>query len=118
MNRNLDLPGDGLHSAARVVAALPLMSRIDLKEQTSMRYWCRMLGATPLEICRAVASVGPDPAAVRGHLRRCKDPDALRMRRARRAAPTASRSNRLPAALAILGMHRRTRSFPPHGFVS
>jgi hypothetical protein len=119
MNRDLDLPGNGHLSASRVVAAMPLMSKIDLKEQTSLRYWCRMLGATPLEICRAVESVGPDPAAVRAHLKRRKDPAALRMRRPRRAAPavTATRSNRLPAAVAILGMHRRTRSFPPHGFV-
>ena len=119
MNRNLDLPGDGLHSAARVVAALPLMSRIDLKEQTSMRYWCRTLGATPLEICRAVASVGSNPAAVRAHLKRRKDPILLRTRRVRRAALTvsATRSNRQPAATAVLGIHGRMRSFPPHGFV-
>jgi hypothetical protein len=120
MNRNPDLPGDGQLSAARVVAALPLMSKIDLKEQTSLRYWCRMLGATPLEICRAVESVGSDPAAVRAHLKRCKDPLLLRTRRGRRAALTvsATRSNRQPASAAILGMHGRARSsFPPHGFV-
>ena len=120
MNRNLDLPGNGLLSATRVVAALPLMSKIDVKEQTSLRYWCRMLGATPLEICRAVESVGPNPAAVRAHLKRRKDPIALRMRRVRRAAPpaiSAARPNRRSAAVAILGMHGRARSFPPHGFV-
>ncbi len=119
MNRNLDLPGDGQLSVARVVAAMPLMSRIDLKEQASLRYWCRMLGATPLEICRAVESVGSNPAAVRAHLKRRKDPVALHTRRVRRAALTvsATRSNRRSAAVAILGMHGRTRNFPPHGFV-
>ena len=119
MNRNLDLPGDGQVSVPRVVAAIPLMSKIDLTEQTSVRYWCRMLGATPLEICRAVESVGPDPAAVRAHLKRRKDPLLLRTRSVRRAALTVSsmRSNRQPAAAAILGMHGRTRNFPPHGFV-
>jgi len=120
MNRNPDLPVDGQLSATRVVvAAMPLMSKIDVKEQTSLRYWCRMLGATPLEICRAVGSVGPNPAAVRAHLKRRKDPTALRMRRVRRAAPTvsATRSNRRSAAVAILGLHGRARNFPPHGFV-
>ena len=119
MNRNLDLPGDGQLSTARVVAAIPLMSKIDLKEHTSLRYWCRMLGATPLEICRAVESVGSDPAAVRAHLKRRRDPLLLRTRRVRRAALTvsATRSKRQPAAVAILGMHGRTRNFPPHGFV-
>jgi hypothetical protein len=119
MNRSLDLPDDGQFSVARVVAAMPLMSKIDLKEHTSLRYWCRMLGATPLEICRAVESVGSDPAAVRAHLkRRSKDPILLRMR-VRRAALTvsATRSKRQSAAAAILGMHGRTRNFPPHGFV-
>ena len=119
MNRNLDLPGDTQPSTARVVAAIPLMSKIDLKEHTSLRYWCRMLGATPLEICRAVESVGSDPAAVRAHLKRRRDPLLLRTRRVRRAALTvsATRSKRQPAAVAILGMHGRTRNLPPHGFV-
>ena len=118
MNRNLDLPGGGQLSVAKVVAAMPLLSRIDLKEQASLRHWCRMLGATPLEICRAVQSVGSDPAAVRAHLKRRKDPILLRMR-VRRAALTvsATRSKRQSAAAAILGMHGRTRNFPPHGFV-
>jgi len=119
MNRNLDLPGGGQLGVARVVAAMPLLSRIDLKEQASLRHWCRMLGATPLEICRAVESVGPDPAAVRAHLKRRKDPVALRVRRVRRAALTvsATRSNRQTAAVAILGMQGRTRNIRPHGFV-
>jgi hypothetical protein len=117
MNRNLDLPGDGQLIATRVVAAMPLMSKIDLKEQTSLRYWCRMLGATPLEICRAVASVGSDPAAVRAHLKRRKDSILLRSRRVRRAALTVSATRRHAATVAILGMHLRTRNFPPHGFV-
>jgi len=119
MNPNLDLPGDGQLNVARVVAAMPLLSKIDLKEQTSLRYWCRMLGATPLEICRAVESVGPDPATVRAHLKRRKDPVALRTRRVRRAGLTvsATRSKRQTAAVAILGMHVRTRNFRPHGFV-
>ena len=105
-------PGVG-QPMARVVAAIPLMSKIDLKEQSSLRYWCRMLGATPLEICRAVESVGSDPAAVRAHLIRRKDPILLRTRRVRRAALTvsATRSLKQPVAAAILGMHRRTRSF-------
>ena len=78
MNRSPDLPGDGQPTATRVVvAAMPLMNKIDLKEQASLRYWCRMLGATPLEICRAVESVGPNPAAVRAHLKWRKDPVAL-----------------------------------------
>jgi len=121
MNRSPDLPGDRQPTATRVVvAAMPLMNKIDLKEQASLRYWCRMLGATPLEICRAVESVGPNPAAVRAHLKWRKDPIALRMRRIRRAAPpavSATRPNRRSAAVAILGMHGRSRSFPPHGFV-
>lgn len=119
MNRNPDLPGNGQLGVARVVAAMPLMGKIDLKEQTSLSYWCRMLGATPLEICRAVESVGPDPAAVRAHLKRRNDPIVLRTRRVRRVALTVSstRSNRQPAAVAILGMHGRTRNFPPHGFI-
>ena len=118
MNRNLDIPGDGQLNVARVVAAIPLMSKIDLKEQTSLRYWCRMLGATPLEMCRAVESVGSDAAAVRAHLKRRKDPIVLRTRRARHAAlaVSATRSKRQPAAGAILGMHGRTRNFPPHRF--
>ena len=118
MNRNLDLPGGRQLSVARVVAAMPLLSRIDLKEQASLRHWCRMLGATPLEICRAVQSVGPDPAAVRAHLKRRKDPIRLRTRRVRRAAlsVSATRSSKQPVAAAVLGMHGRTRNFPPHGF--
>ena len=118
MNRNRDLPGEIKLGAARVVTAIPLLSAIDLKEQSSLRYWCRMLGATPLEICRAVASVGSDPAAVRAHLKRCADPIRLRMRRIRRAAPGISAlRSRQPAAPAILGMRGRGRNFPPHGFV-
>ena len=116
---NPNPPGVGQPRMARVVAAIPLMSRIDLQEQSSLRYWCRMLGATPLEICRAVESVGSDPAAVRAHFKRRRDPIRLRTRRVRRAGLTvsATRSIKQPVAAAILGMHGRARSFPPHGFV-
>ena len=119
MNRDRELPGEGKRSAARVVAAMPLMSSIDLQEHTSLRYWCRMLGATPLEICRAVASVGSDPNAVRAHLKRRKDPLRLRTRRVRRAAlgVSSTRSNKPAVAAAVLGMHGRMRNFPPHGFL-
>lgn len=119
MNRNRDLPGDGQPGVARVVVSIPLMSTIDLKEQASLRYWCRLLGTTPLEICRAVESVGSDPAAVRAHLRRRNAPIRLRIRRVRRAALTvsATRSNLPAVAAAILGMRGRARNFPPHGFI-
>jgi len=116
---NPNLPGVGQPGMARVVTAMPLMSKIELKEQSSLRYWCRMLGATPLEICRAVESVGSDPAAVRAHLKRRRDPIRLRTRRVRRAALTvsATRSSKQAVAAGILGVHGRTRNFPPHGFV-
>jgi len=116
---NPNLPGVGQPGIAKVVTAIPLMSKIDLKEHSSLRYWCRMLGATPLEICRAVESVGADPVAVRAHLKRRKDPIRLRTRRVRRAALTvsATRLSKQTVAVAILGMQGRARNFLPHGFV-
>jgi hypothetical protein len=83
------------------------------QEQSSLRYWCRMLGATPLEICRAVESVGSDPAAVRAHLKRRKDPIRLRTRRVppRSADRLGDALDQAAVAAAILGMHGRARSF-------
>lgn len=119
MNRDRDLPGESQSSMARVVVSIPVMSMIDLKEAASLRYWCRLFGATPLEICRVVGSVGSDPVAVRAHLKRRNAPIRLRMRRVRRAALTvsATRSSLSAVAAAVLGMRERARNFPPHGFI-
>jgi hypothetical protein len=41
---------------------------IDLRESERMEYWCKSLGATRMQLFRAVAHVGPDPTAVRRFL--------------------------------------------------
>jgi hypothetical protein len=45
-----------------------LQKSIDLREHDRMEYWCKSLGATHLQLYRAVAHVGPDPSAVRRFL--------------------------------------------------
>ena len=118
MNRDRDLPGESQFSVAKVVVAIPVMSMIDLKEAVSLRYWCRLLGATPLEICRAVESVGSDPVAVRAHLKRRNAPIRLRVRRVRRSpCRQRARACRLlrPQSWECAnapGIFHRTGSFP------
>lgn len=41
---------------------------IDLRERGHMDYWCKSLGATRMQLYRAVAHVGPCPSAVRRFL--------------------------------------------------
>jgi hypothetical protein len=41
---------------------------IDLRERTHLEYWCKALGATQMQLYRAVAHVGPSPSAVRRFL--------------------------------------------------
>lgn len=116
MNRIGQTPGVTQPGAARVVAVAPLLSAIDLQEHASLRYWCRMLGVTPLEMCRAVESVGSNPSAVRDYLKRRRSaPIRLHTRRVRRAPLPATRAQ--SAAVIILGMRGRTKNFVPHGLV-
>ena len=116
MNRICEIPGDTQPGAARIVAVAPLLSAIDLKEQASLRYWCRMLGVTPLEMCRAVESVGSNPSAVRDYMKRRRSaPIRLHARRVRRAPLPATRA--ASAAITILGMRGRAKKLLPHGFV-
>jgi len=42
---------------------------IDLGERRHMEFWCKSLGATRMQLYRAVAHVGPSPSAVRHFLR-------------------------------------------------
>ena len=116
MERIEGMPGDG--HIAKVVSARPLMSTINLKEQTSLRFWCRQFGVTPLELCCAVERVGNDPAAVRTHLaRRRSAVIRLRPRRVRRSPLSRAATRLHNAAVAILGMRSRGSNFLPHGFV-
>ena len=53
--------------------ATPIVGRdlerpIDLRERRHMDYWCKSLGATRMQLYRAVAHVGPSPSAVRRFL--------------------------------------------------
>jgi hypothetical protein len=41
---------------------------IDLRERAQMEFWCKSLGATQMQLYRAVAHVGPSPSAVRRFL--------------------------------------------------
>jgi len=41
---------------------------IDLRDRARLDYWCKKLGATQMQLHRAVAHVGPNPAAVRRFL--------------------------------------------------
>ncbi len=41
---------------------------IDLRERGHMDFWCKSLGATQMQLYRAVAHVGPSPSAVRRFL--------------------------------------------------
>lgn len=116
MNRIREIPGATQPGAARIVAVAPLLSAIDLKEHASLRYWCRTLGVTPLEMCRAVASVGSNPSAVRDYLRRRRSaPIRLHTRRVRRAPLPETRA--ASAAITILGMRGRAKNLLPQGFV-
>jgi hypothetical protein len=116
MNRIPKISRDAQPGAARVVAVAPLLSAIDLKEHASLRYWCRMLGVTPLEMCRAVESVGSNPSAVRDYLKRRRSaPIRLHTRRVRRAPLPATRA--ASTAVAILGMRGRAKNLLPRGFV-
>jgi hypothetical protein len=41
---------------------------IDLRERAQLESWCKALGATQMQLYRAVAHVGPSPSAVRRFL--------------------------------------------------
>ena len=41
---------------------------IDLRERRHMDFWCKSLGATQMQLYRAVAHVGPSPSDVRRFL--------------------------------------------------
>jgi hypothetical protein len=41
---------------------------IDLRERAHLEFWCKALGATQMQLYRAVAHVGPSPSAVRRFL--------------------------------------------------
>ncbi len=41
---------------------------IDLRERAHLEFWCKTLGATQMQLYRAVAHVGPSPSAVRRFL--------------------------------------------------
>ena len=49
-------------------AAMANERPIDLRERAHMEFWCKSLGATQMELYRAVAHVGPSPSAVRRFL--------------------------------------------------
>jgi hypothetical protein len=51
------------------VARRDLERPIDLRERRHMEYWCKSLGATRMQLYRAIAHVGPAPSAVRNFLR-------------------------------------------------
>jgi hypothetical protein len=55
---------DGACAAGR-----DLEKPIDLRERRHMDFWCKSLGATRMQLYRAVAHVGPSPSAVRHFLR-------------------------------------------------
>ena len=120
MNHIRQLPGDDERNATRVVAAMPALSAINLKEPGSLRYWCRQLGVTPLELCCAVERAGSDPAAVREHLKQRRSaPIRARTRRVRRTplSRAATRLHNAAVAIAILAKRGRAGNFLPHGFV-
>jgi Protein of unknown function (DUF3606) len=49
-------------------AAIANERPIDLRERTHLEYWCKALGATQMQLHRAVAHVGPSPSAIRRFL--------------------------------------------------
>ena len=42
----------------------PTRHHIDLSDSAHVTRWCRLLGATPLQLCSAIEKVGTDPTAV------------------------------------------------------
>lgn len=59
---------DSIREQSRI-ASRELERPIDLRELGHMEYWCKSLGATRMQLYRAVAHVGPTPSAVRSFLR-------------------------------------------------
>ena len=58
-----------IRAKATIACALIAGERpIDLREREQRESWCRALGATPMQLYRAVAHVGPSPSAVRHFL--------------------------------------------------
>ena len=49
-------------------AAIANERPIDLRERAHLEYWCKSLGATQMQLYRAIAHVGPNPSAVRRFL--------------------------------------------------
>jgi Protein of unknown function (DUF3606) len=59
---------DSIRSKALVGASNAGEPQIDLRERGHMDFWCKSLGATQMQLYRAVAHVGPSPSAVRRFL--------------------------------------------------
>jgi hypothetical protein len=48
---------------------IPEAQRIDVCDKTQVTHWCRLFGATPLELFTAIEKVGSEVAAVRYEMR-------------------------------------------------
>ncbi|MED5618103.1 DUF3606 domain-containing protein [Ideonella sp. BN130291] len=59
-----------LPATAPAATLQPDTARIEMRRDTDIAYWCRVLDVSPAELRRAVQHVGPQVAAVRRHLRR------------------------------------------------
>ena len=60
---------NSLRAKAMIERALSAGERpMDLRERRHMDFWCKSLGATQMQLYRAVAHVGPNPSAVRRFL--------------------------------------------------